>query len=136
MRTSILGAQKDLFMPTKTALTFERAMTRAESYVGHKEKLSWILDKATGKAEKFYQFLLASWESFQILIRLIHCWLAGTCSVPVQSILMAVGAVIYFVSAFDLIPDAVPVLGLVDDVYVINSVARARHACTESFRKL
>src|SRR5258708_15295468 len=45
-------------------------------------------------------------------------------AVPVQSILMAVGSVIYFVSSFDLIPDALPVLGLVDDVWVINSVAR------------
>jgi len=44
---------------------------------------------------------------------------------PVESILMAVGAVIYFASSFDVIPDAVPVLGLVDDVWVINSVARA-----------
>jgi uncharacterized membrane protein YkvA (DUF1232 family) len=121
MRTSILGAQKDLFMPTKTALTFERAMTRAESYVGHKEKLPWLLDKAARKAEQYYESLLASWESFQILIHLIRSWLAGTCSVPVQSILMAAGGVIYFVSSFDLIPDAVPGLGLVDHVWVINS---------------
>jgi len=133
-RTRILGAQKGLIMLTKTALTFERAMTRAESYVSHKEKLPWLLDKPTRKTEQHYQSLLESWESFQVFIRLIRCWLADTYAVPVQSILMAVGAVIYFVSSFDLIPDAVPVLGLVDDVWMINSVARANLQVISSFR--
>ena len=121
-------------MPKNRVLTFERAMTRAESYVGHKERLPWLLDKATRKAKQHYESLLASWESFQVFIRLIQWWLAGTYSVPVQSILMAVGAVIYFVSSFDLIPDAVPVLGLVDDVWMINSVARANLQVISSFR--
>jgi uncharacterized membrane protein YkvA (DUF1232 family) len=128
------GAQKGLIMPAKTVLTLERAMTRAESYVNHKEKLPWLLDKATRKAEQYYEFLLPSWESFQVFVRLIRCWLAGTYTMPAQSILMAVGAVIYFVSSFDLIPDAVPVLGLVDDVWVINFVARANLRVISSFR--
>ena len=117
-----------------SSITLERAMTRAEAYVNHKEKLPWLLDKATCKAEQYYEFLLASWESFQVLTRLIRCWLTGTYMVPAKSILMAVGAVIYFVSSFDLIPDAVPVLGLVDDVWVINFVARANLRVISSFR--
>jgi uncharacterized membrane protein YkvA (DUF1232 family) len=133
-RTPIWGTQKGLIMPTRTVLTFERAMTRAESYVNHKEKLPWLLDKAARKAEQYYDSLLASWESFQVFIRLIRCWLTGTYAVPVQSILMAIGAVIYFVSPFDLIPDAVPVLGLVDDAWVINFVARANLRVISSFR--
>jgi uncharacterized membrane protein YkvA (DUF1232 family) len=112
----------------------ERAMTRAAPYVGHKEKLPWLLDKATRKAEQHYLSLLRSWESFRVFIRLTRCWLANTYPVPVQSILMAVGAVIYLVSSFDLIPDAVPVLGLVDDVWVINFVARANPRVISSFR--
>jgi len=69
-----------------------------------------------------------------VFICLIRLWLAGTYAVPGQSVLMAVGAVIYFVSSFDLIPDAVPVLGLVDDVWVINPVARANLLVISSFR--
>jgi len=109
-------------------------MTRAGSYVRHKEKLPWLLDKATYKAEQQYQSLLASWESFQVFIRLIRCWLSGTYAVPVESTLMFVGAAIYLVSAFDLIPDSVPVLGLVDDVWVINFVARANLRVISGFR--
>lgn len=121
-------------MPPKRTLTFERAMTRAESYVGHKEKVPWLLDKATRKAAQHYESLIASWESFQVFIRLIRCWLANKYAAPVESILMAVGAVIYFASSYDLIPDVVPVLGLVDDVWVINSVARANRRVISSFR--
>lgn len=109
-------------------------MTRAESYVRHKEKLPWLLGKATCKAEQHYESLLASWESFQVFNRLIRCWLSNTYAVPVESILMSVGAVIYFVSSFDLIPDSVPVLGLVDDVWVIHFVARANLRVISSFR--
>jgi uncharacterized membrane protein YkvA (DUF1232 family) len=121
-------------MPRKKVLTLERAITRAASYVNHKRKLPWLLDEATRKAEQYYEFLLASWESFQVFIRLVRCWLAGTYAVPVQSILMVVGAVIYFVNSFDLIPDAVPVLGLVDDAWVINFVARANLRVISRFR--
>ena len=46
-------------MPTKTALTFQRAMTRAELYVGHKERLPGLLGKATHKAKQHYLSLLA-----------------------------------------------------------------------------
>src|SRR4029077_12096648 len=42
---------------------------------------------------------------------------------PANSILMIVAAVIYFVSPFDLIPDSIPVLGLVDDASVLTFVA-------------
>ena len=121
-------------MPKKAVLTLERAMTRAECYLNHKRKLPWLLDKATHKAEQYYELLLASWESFQVFIRLIRCWLAGTYTVPAQSILMVVGAVIYFVSSFDLIPDGVPVLGLLDDAWVINFVARANLRVISRFR--
>jgi len=52
---------------------------------------------------------------------------------PADSILMAIAAVIYFVSPFDLIPDSIPVLGLVDDTSVITSVARANLTLISKF---
>lgn len=121
-------------MPNKTPLTFEQAMTRAESFVSHKKKLPWLLDRAVRKAEKHYESLLASWESFHIFIRLIREWLAGAYSAPGPSIVMAVAAVFYFVSPLDLIPDATPVLGLVDDVLMINSAARKNLRVISNFR--
>src|SRR6266568_5060473 len=118
-------------MKKKTPLTFEQAKSKAESYVGHKEELLWLLEKATRKAERCYEFLLAPWESLQILLRLLRAQLANKFCAPAGSILMAAAAVIYFVSPFDLIPDSIPVLGLIDDA----SVARANLTLISNFRK-
>ena len=59
----------------------------------------------------------------------------GKFCAPADSILMAIAAVIYFVSPFDLIPDSIPVLGLIDDTSVITSVARANLTLISNFRK-
>jgi uncharacterized membrane protein YkvA (DUF1232 family) len=48
---------------------------------------------------------------------------------------MVVAAVIYFVSPFDLIPDSIPVLGLVDDASVVALVARSNLTLISKFRK-
>ncbi len=122
-------------MKKKAPLTFEQAKLKAESYVGHKEELLWLVEKATRKAERCYEFLLAPWESLQILLRLLRAQLAGRFCAPAGSILMAAAAVIYFVSPFDLVPDSIPVLGLIDDASVITSVAKANLTLISNFRK-
>jgi len=122
-------------MKRKAPLTFEQAKIKAESYVRHQEELPRLLEKATRKSERCYEFLLASWESLQILLRLLRAQLMGKFCAPADSILMAIAAVIYFVSPFDLIPDSIPVLGLVDDTSVITSVARANLTLISNFRK-
>ena len=109
-------------------------MIEAESYVGHKERLSWLLEKATRKSEQCYEFLLAPWESLQIFLRLLRAHHTGKFSAPVDAALMIVAAVIYFVSPFDLIPDSIPVFGLVDDASVITCVARANLRLISNFR--
>jgi uncharacterized membrane protein YkvA (DUF1232 family) len=46
-----------------------------------------------------------------------------------------VAAIIYFLTPFDLIPDGVPVFGLMDDAAVIGCVARANLTALSNFRK-
>jgi hypothetical protein len=66
----------------ETPLTFEQAAIRAESYVGHEEKLRCLLEKATRKSEKWYEFLVAPWERLQIFLRLLRAQLAGKFRAP------------------------------------------------------
>jgi uncharacterized membrane protein YkvA (DUF1232 family) len=49
--------------------------------------------------------------------------------------MLVTAAVIYFLSPFDLIPDSIPVFGLLDDTAVITCVARANLAAISNFRK-
>jgi uncharacterized membrane protein YkvA (DUF1232 family) len=82
-----------------------------------------------------YELLLAPWESLQIFFRLLRAHVTGKFCAPLDSILMVIAAVIYFVSPLDLIPDSIPVLGLIDDTSVIVSVARANLTLISNFRK-
>ena len=116
-------------------LTFEQAMLKAASYVARKEKLRPLLAMASKKSGQFYESLLAPWENLQIFFRMIRAWVAGVYCAPADSILMIVAAVIYFLSPFDLIPDAIPVFGFIDDTAVIASVARANLTAISNFRK-
>jgi len=122
-------------MKKRPALTLERAEIRAESYLRHKEKLVWLLEKASGKSAQHYEFLLAPWESLQIFFRLVRAHVAGKFCAPAGSLSMVVAAVIYFVSPVDLIPDSIPVFGLVDDTSVLALVARSNLTLISKFRK-
>ena len=122
-------------MKKRPALTFEQAEIRAGSYLRHKEKLLWLLEKATRKSAQYYEFLLAPWESLQIFLRLIRAHVAGEFCVVHGSLLMLVGSVLYLVSPFDLIPDSIPLLGLVDDASVLTFVARSNLTLISNFRK-
>jgi uncharacterized membrane protein YkvA (DUF1232 family) len=122
-------------MKNKIPFTFEQAMLTAESYVGCKEKLSLLIEKATRKSRRHYESLLAPWEILQIFFRMISAWVDGKCCAPAESILPVLAAVIYFLSPLDLIPDGIPVLGLMDDVAVIGFVARANLNAVSNFRK-
>jgi len=122
-------------MKEKAALTFEQAEIKAVSYVRHEDKLLGLLEKATRKSAQCYEFLLAPWESLQIFLRLLRAQLAGKFCAPASSILTIVAAVIYFVSPCDLIPDSIPVLGLIDDASVLTFVARSNLTLISNFRK-
>ena len=122
-------------MKRKAPLTFDEAKLKAESYIARKEKLRGLLEVASRKSERFYDSLLAPWESLQIFIRMIRAWAVGEYCAPAESVLTMVAAVIYFVSPFDLIPDALPVFGLMDDAAVIACVAKANLTAISNFRK-
>jgi uncharacterized membrane protein YkvA (DUF1232 family) len=122
-------------MKEKAALTFEQAKIKADSYVRHKEKLLQLLEKATRKSAQCYEFLLAPWVSLQIFLRLLRAQLAGKFCAPADSILIVVAAVLYFVSPFDLIPDSIPVFGLIDDASVFTYVAKSNLTLISNFRK-
>jgi uncharacterized membrane protein YkvA (DUF1232 family) len=122
-------------MQKRTPLTFEQATLIASSYVGSKKKLCRLLAIASSKSERCYEPLLEIWESLQIFLRMIRAWVASKYCAPAESILVMVAAVIYFLSPFDLIPDAIPVFGMLDDAGVICCVAKANLTAISKFRK-
>lgn len=69
------------------------------------------------------------------LLRLTRAWaLRQYQEVPWKTLLFVVGAIIYFLSPVDLIPDMIPGVGFVDDIAVVSAVVHAVQADLEAFR--
>lgn len=115
-------------MTKKEPFLFEDAVKEANRYVEKKRGLSRLVSAAALKAERNRKFLLAPWDNLQTLMRMIRAWLKGEYPLPTTTLVMAIAAVLYFVAPMDLIPDAIPVLGYMDDAAVIAYVVGVQAA--------
>ena len=55
--------------------------------------------------------------------------------IPLATIVSIVGALVYFVSPADIIPDTLPVIGQLDDIKVIRYALQVASADTEDYYK-
>jgi uncharacterized membrane protein YkvA (DUF1232 family) len=86
------------------------------------------------KAKEQRASVSSLWDDLMALARLVAAWARKEyTAVPWRSILMAVGALVYFLDPFDAIPDAMPGVGYVDDASVIALVAAALKTDIERF---
>jgi len=102
---------------------FKKFLTAAEGYIKQPTRLKKLLTDAYEKAsEKKELGTLAheAWETLQSLFRLIKLSISGEYTeLPATTVVGAVAVLIYFMSPIDLIPDFIPVLGLLDDMALV-----------------
>ncbi|TDN36613.1 hypothetical protein A8B98_07930 [Hymenobacter sp. UV11] len=102
---------------------FKKFLASAESYIKQPTRLKTLLMDAFNKArEKKEIGTLAheAWETLQSLFRLIKLSASGEYTgVPSTTVVAAVAVLIYFLSPIDLIPDFIPVVGLLDDMALV-----------------
>jgi uncharacterized membrane protein YkvA (DUF1232 family) len=78
-----------------------------------------------GKAVTNKGDLEGVWAKLVLLFAISKDYVNGDYTeIPKRSIIAILGGLIYFLSPVDVIPDFVPVLGFVDDIYVLNLVYR------------
>lgn len=114
---------------------FRHMLTDAGQYQTDQDKANSLADRAAGRAEDNRTSLGRVWEDLTGLIRMMKAWATRRYPrVPAKTILYVIGAVLYFMSPIDAIPDFIPVIGFLDDAFIITLVMRAIRGDVQAFR--
>jgi uncharacterized membrane protein YkvA (DUF1232 family) len=114
---------------------FQQAKSKAEEYARDPEKAKNLVNEAMKKAKGKNKGPLGEvWRYLTALIRLTRDYFNKSYTdVPWQTIVLAIAALIYFVSPIDLIPDFIPGVGYLDDAGVISLVVASIKADLDNF---
>jgi uncharacterized membrane protein YkvA (DUF1232 family) len=121
--------------PALRSEAFARALIDAKACLNDSETLLALFNDAAKKAaavprEPFKEY----WPYLQTMLRLIRAHHRGEYDhVPENALLWIVAALNYLIDPFDLIPDATPVLGFVDDATVVEFVADKMRQTLDDF---
>ena len=134
---SLSALKKDDVSP-KSALrspAFSQALTNARSYAKDPERLRQLFKEAVKKAPTIPRDPFKDlWAYFQAMLRLIRAYYRREYrNVPLQNLVMIVGAIIYILNPFDLIPDWIAGLGFADDAVVLAFAVRQTRQTLDDF---
>ena len=107
---------------------FSRAKAKAAEYLNDPNKLRGLARNAAAKATALGQDgpFTKILEDLNVMVRLIGHLCSGTYTrFPVRSLVLLVAGLLYFVWPLDLVPDAIPVLGWLDDVTLLAFIIRS-----------
>jgi uncharacterized membrane protein YkvA (DUF1232 family) len=114
---------------------FSQALTNARSYAKDPERLRQLFKEAVKMAptiprERFKDL----WAYFLAMLRLIRAYSRREYrNVSMQNLVMIVGAIIYILNPFDLIPDWIAGLGFADDAVVLAFAVRQTRQTLDDF---
>jgi uncharacterized membrane protein YkvA (DUF1232 family) len=117
------------FLKERLEAEFAKAVITAKSYVENPQRLQPLFTEAARQAAAMPKEPFAeTWPYFQTMLRLIRAYSeAKYRDVPDSTLVVIIAAIIYIVNPLDVIPDALPALGYLDDATVLAlAVRRAR----------
>lgn len=114
---------------------FRKATADAASYVQDPRRLRRLFDDAVGKINVIPRGPFAdTWPYLMAMIRVIRAYHKSEYrDISAPKLLIIVAAIIYFVSPFDVIPDWIPVLGHIDDAFVVSLALKSVRGDLDTF---
>ena len=113
-----------------------QARKAAESYAEDPERTGRLLEEAQRKAERRRGMFGSLWEEFSTALRLLRSWRRRRYAhVPWRTVVALLGALIYFVNPLDVVPDALPIVGYLDDATILAWVLHSVRGDLRRFRQ-
>lgn len=115
---------------------YEQSKSKAEKIIKSKEDVNKILKEAMSKADRLDDGPIKEFISdLFLLIGLVKDWIIKEYrEIPIGSVVSILGAIIYFVSPIDAIPDFIPFIGYVDDAFVISLILKQVHKDLQKYK--
>ena len=104
---------------------FKKSESKATVILNDKTRAGKTIKDALGKAVTNKGDLEGVWAKLVLLFAVSKDYVNGSYTeIPKRSIVAILGGLVYFLSPIDVIPDFVPALGFIDDIYILNLVYR------------
>ena len=111
-------------------MNFKKAKKKAGKVAEDRERMMDLIHSVIEKMKKTEdrnELLKAAREKIATLTRMLKAYASGDYkTIPWKSLVLIVAGLIYFVNPLDLIPDFIPMIGLMDDLallfWIFNSV--------------
>ena len=102
---------------------FDKVKQQAEDIIDDPDRVKKVAENAWEKAKNLKGPLAKVWEQFKVMLQMIRAWIGGQYKeVPTTSVIAIVAGLMYLLSPIDLIPDFIPILGYLDDVFILGVV--------------
>src|SRR5205085_12391633 len=138
-KTARVSAPQMLKMPVGDEITrsaaYRRAAMDAETYARDPNRLRQLVEDSVGKISVIPRGPFAdTWPYLMAMIRILRDYhRAEYRDISETNLHTIIAAILYFVSPFDVIPDWVPVLGHIDDAFVVSLALKSARADLDTF---
>ncbi|MBK8351735.1 MAG: DUF1232 domain-containing protein [Saprospirales bacterium] len=113
---------------------FDDLYKRAERTITSGTAVSELLDQVFLKVGETTELFYKVQDSMIALTRMLRAWMQGDYkNISTKSIIAVVAALIYFVNPLDLIPDFIPIIGQIDDIFILGYLIKMLNKEIERF---
>ncbi len=102
---------------------FGRYAGKASSLLRKPAMALRLLEKGASKVKAYdnvFEFVDDMWVKFRAVIRMVFAAVRGQYKgISKKNIILSLAAIIYFVTLWDIIPDILPIIGILDDATLV-----------------
>jgi len=133
------GANEVQMDQEKIMKGYAKSKREAEETLKDAEKTEAKLNEGMNKlndVSKKSDVISKLFEDLKLLFEVVGAWMKGTYKeIPYTTIVAIFGALLYFISPIDVIPDFIPVIGYIDDALVIGLTIKAISHDLEKYKE-